>query len=66
MVYRLVSNNGSFDNISSCTILWILLACIVLYVLYSGILRRKPVTVGVVDGETYETFSQELEKKKKE
>lgn len=58
MPYRLVSDNSDF-NISYCNILWIILAVIIIYLFYSGILRNKNVEIGMMNENNYEYFKNE-------
>ena len=56
MTYRLVSLNDNL-NFSYCKILWIVLACIALYTVHSGVLKRQNVQVGVMNTDSYEHFT---------
>lgn len=58
MTYRLVSATNT-PTFSYCKILWIILASIALYVVYTGMLKRKNVQVGVMNTDSYEHFANQ-------
>ena len=57
MTYRLVSLNNS-SNFSYCKVLWVVLACIALYVVYTGILKKQNVQIGMMNTDNYERFTK--------
>ena len=59
MTYRLISSKN-YSDLSYCQILWGFLACIALYVIYSGILKKQNVRIGVVSTDSYENFANRI------
>jgi hypothetical protein len=63
MAYRLVSAHVGMKNSNYCNILWFVLACITVYVVYCGYLKKQNVQVGVMKDDSYEHFYQKMSEK---